>query len=166
MGGASSTFQTGITSPTSSQKDPTFEQVVRFIEPIYFLLEPLTKEEKEKLVSNWKIIINNNSTEFERIKEIDPNAASFSSLTEYFASRFYSRFIEVHPISKSMFSKNSSKQGRLFMNLITLIVGAEEEGTDESIKRILGALVKSHNPMGVRSVECKYFAIFLFLINC
>lgn len=154
MGAGVFSIPAGIELPENLKDCQEVEKVVQFLYPLYYINAPLSEVEKEILSSTWKLIINNNSKEFERMKKLDPKAAYANSLTEYFASRFYSRFVEVHPISAPMFSKNSSKQGRLFMNMITLVVTAEIDGDDEKMIGSLTALVKCHNPMGVRSVEC------------
>jgi hypothetical protein len=159
MGAAPSTNPTrGKLShnPSISQaKDrKSLEELVHFLQPIYFINAPLNPEEKKALTASWRSIIFNNPREFERVKEVHLDAGICNSFPEYFAKRFFSRFVEVHPVSGPMFSKTSEKQGRLFMNMITLIVNAEEEGNDNKMTGALSALVKSHCPMGIRAVEC------------
>ena len=136
--------------------DP-IDYYVKFMYPIYFINDPLTETEKTALTNSWRLIIFNNPQEFERVRELHPDSAICNSLPEYFARRFFNRFVEVHPVSGPMFSKTSEKQGRLFINMITFIVNAEEEDNNKKISGILTALVKSHCAMGIRAVECTKF---------
>lgn len=160
MGGAQSVQMPKTTLPKQSNED-SLDNIVKFLYPVYYIHADLTPEESIKLTASWKMIINNDSKAFERAKSQDPKCSEYGSLTEYFAIRFFSRFVEVNPISAPMFSKSSEKQGRLFMNMITLIINATAEGDFGKISRSLTAITKSHNPMGIRAVECKFLILYL-----
>jgi hemoglobin-like flavoprotein len=74
---------------------------------------------------------------------------------EYWANRFIKRLVEIHPTCQSMFSKTSAKQGRLLMNMISLLIEEVEEESQEKFKKTLQTLAHCHNRVGVRAAECK-----------
>lgn len=75
------------------------------------------------------------------------------TLMEFFGNRFVKRFIEVHPVVKHMFNKNTVKQGTLFFRMISFTVTALDD--ESKFESQFAALVKTHNRMGIRAVECK-----------
>ena len=140
---------------SSVQDHKSVDEIVRFILPIYHVKVPLLPYEREKLVKSWKLLTNNHATEFYRMKKEDPVNTPCSTPMEYFANRFYRRLVEIHPTCQPMFSKSSAKQGRLLMNMFSLIVGEVEEDSQEKFKKTLQTLATCHNRVGVRAAECK-----------
>lgn len=165
MGGASSTSvpSSTIVANSSGLGPEALQQIVTFMLPIYHLKGELPINEKDKIVLSWKMIINNQLPEFNRLKK--ENLTNCTGAVEFFADKFYSRFVEIHPSSQSMFTKGSVKQGKLFMTMITLIVKTIEDDEHEKFTRMLGSLAKSHNPMGIRAAECKQISPSRFYID-
>lgn len=157
----------GATASTNSSKEPSSrstsahaslrkaadeDTVVRLLLPVYFTNDTLTPEDIELVAKSWKLIAGNQVPLFSQMKKLDPSVTAQSCI-EYFGDEFSRRFLEVHPLAKSMFTKSTMKQGSLFSRMISFTVKALDD-TDK-FDKTFATMTTSHNRMGVRAVECK-----------
>lgn len=134
--------------------------ISRLLLPIYYTEDTLTDEERVKVVKSWKQIAGGRSEEFLRVKKLHPDMEENTSV-DYFGNIFCQRFMEVHPMSKPMFTKSAKKQGSLFFRMISFTISSLEDG--EKFDKTFLAMANSHNRIGVRAVECKYDDVIVLL---
>lgn len=153
MGGTVSTRNRNLPVEDKHGNKRDIGQLSKIIMPIYFTEDSISEDEREKVTKSWKSIATGQAAEFYRLKKSDPTNVPCATPMEFFGNRFVKRFFEVHPVAKPMFSKTSMKQGSLFFRMIAFTVAALDD--DSKFESQFIALAKSHNRMGIRSVECK-----------
>ncbi len=126
--------------------------VSKLLLPIYYIDEVLNDVEKEKAIKSWKLIAGGRAEEFLRLKKLNPDMPEATSV-DYFGNVFCERFMEVHPMSKSMFTKSAKKQGSLFFRMISFTISSLDDG--DKFEKTFLTMANSHNRIGVRAVECK-----------
>lgn len=169
MGGSASTGRGGGTNAPSMNDmiaKKTEIEVIRAVLPIYYTKGDPTPEEKQILASTWKTLINGQGADYLKFRSENPHERR--SPGEHFGSHFYSRYFEVNTTARPLFTKPTSKQAMLLANMITFIIREVEIGTEDGkITKTLTVVANSHNRMGIRAHECKYysFIIFTYLFN-
>lgn len=157
MGASASTQGAKTNAPSMNDMiaKKTEVEVIRAVLPIYYTKGEMTTEEKQIVGTTWKTIINGSSAHFLKHKSNNPEERRTPA--EHFGYMFYGRFYEIHSTSRSLFTKTSSKQSTLLVNMISFIVREIETAADDSkITKTLTVVANSHNKMGIKATECKF----------
>mmetsp|Transcript_3085 Transcript_3085/g.2065 ORF Transcript_3085/g.2065 Transcript_3085/m.2065 type:complete len:265 (+) Transcript_3085:38-832(+) len=160
MGG--SVAKPAIPVQTPAGRSINEEELCKVLMPIYYTSEPITVVEQEKAVRAWKVIASGQAAEFYRLKKADPVNVTCQTPMEFFGNRLVKRFIEVHPVVKHMFNKNTLKQGTLFFRMIAFTISALDDESKFDSQFV--TLAKTHNRMGIRAVEYGVFGECLFWV--
>lgn len=148
MGGTGSVASSPAIQKHAGTK--TIEEIVEFVMPLYYTKAALTPEEVDAAGKVWKMVVNNRSAHFDKMKQNDPTIVH-ANVMEYFYEVFYTRQFDVHPTCKSLFKRPINKQGSFLLRIISLLL-AEIEDT-EKFHNTLVNLTQLHNKIGVKAVE-------------
>ncbi len=132
--------------------------VAKLLLPIYYTDALLEDHEKDKAIKSWKQIASGRTDEFLRLKKLHPDMPETTSV-DYFGNVFSERFVEVHPLSKPMFTKSPKRQASVFFRMIAFTVASLDDG--EKFEKTFLTMANAHNRIGVRAVECKLLIVIL-----
>jgi len=76
--------------------------------PIYYTKVPITKKEFDAAVTVWKMISSNKAPNYLAQKLQNPNF-NYILCSEFFYDIFFERLQDVHPGSRSLFSKSTAR---------------------------------------------------------
>lgn len=146
-----------VASPSSAVTLADREiEITKFVLPIYYSNLPISKEEFKAAYDCWKVILNNRSPHFLKMKATDPTC-TYENCNEYFFHIFYNRFFDIHPSARVLFTKPINKQGSFLMRFITLCLDAWED--DDKWDKTLINLTNIHNRMGIKAIECNDYPL-------
>jgi len=140
------------------------QEIIKFVMPVYYTKAELSAEEAEEANKVWKMIINNRSTHFNKLKKDDPVTYHHNTVVEYFYEVFYSRQFDVHPTSKPLFKRPINKQGSFLLRIISMLLAEIED--PEKFHKTLINLTNLHNKIGVKAYECKLIKLHIVLQSC
>lgn len=145
MGGAPSTSQ----QPNAVGR--TDEEIIKVVLPLYYNKEPLQQNEREAAVAAWRMIMNNTSAHFKKMKKEGGPDYPHKTCMELFYYTFYTRLFDVHPIAKTLFHRSINKQGTFFVRFISMAISQLDD--EEKWTKSFTNLTEIHNKMGVKAIE-------------
>ena len=149
MGGAISSTIPGTSIKKLKKSE---EEMVRFMLPVYYVDEEITKEEIKAASDTWDSILNDKAPEYLRRKAEEENFP-YNCCVTFFYDSYYTRLFDIHPTCRPLFKSGMKAQGRFLVKMISFSLS--EFDNPEKFEKALIKLTEVHYHRGVRAVECK-----------
>jgi hypothetical protein len=152
MGGTPSTnVPVTVVAQKLVSLDEMEKEIIEFVKPIYYTDVPITEEEMNAAVNVWKLILNNRSEAFFKIKKEDPTI-EFETCMDFFFHTIYTRLFDIHPDCRGLFHRSINKQGSFLLRFISMCIA--DWNDQQKWDKTLIQLANIHNKLGVKAVEC------------
>lgn len=128
--------------------DRSQAEIVALMMPVFYIEEPITKEEIGLAKQSWGTITDDSAPGFVALKGT-PDCPP--SCIIYFFDSFYNRLFDIHPMCRPMFKKGMKTQGRLLVKIISMAVSMIDDPDKFSLTMV--KLTETHNDRGIKSIE-------------
>eukprot|EP01038_Epipyxis_sp_PR26KG_P004866 gene4866-6817_t len=145
MGGAFS-----CESQAVYQTKKTLSELIPLMMPTFYSEKEVTAEEHERATVTWNLILESKAAGYQAKKKLNLTL-TYQSSVSFFYTLFYERLFQVHPSSKSLFTKGIKSQGKMLIELLSLALF--ELNNKRKFQETFYRLAVIHCKIGVKAIE-------------